>query len=72
MPMREATWRPCPGLSEGKYYHSMQDGCWSCAPFWEYFPACPHCGGKLMKRGRTKCQGCKRFVLVKPREETNG
>jgi len=38
---RPAVWVDCPGMQDGAYAHSMRDGCWSCAPFWEKFPVCP-------------------------------
>ena len=37
----------CPGLQEGKYAHSMRDGCWSCAPYWETIQVCPTDNVKL-------------------------
>jgi hypothetical protein len=62
--MLNALWVDCPGLREGKYYHSMRDGCFSCAPWWERIPLCPTCKRKLMKKGKTKCKTCNRFVIV--------
>lgn len=63
--MAKAIWQTCPGiLNDGRQAHAMRDGCWSCAPFWEQYPACPHCQAKLGKWGKTKCGKCKQFVLV--------
>ncbi len=62
--LKTAVWKDCPGLAEGKYAHSMRDHCWNCAPWWERFPACPHCGRKLHWSGKTKCKGCNTFVMV--------
>lgn len=42
--MRNAIWRKCCGEAHGNAYI---DNCWTCAPYWEMFPACPDCGGKL-------------------------
>lgn len=65
MAMAQATWDDCPGIkNDGRTAHFMRDGCTSCAPFWERIPRCPHCGKKLLKVGRTKCKGCKQFVMV--------
>lgn len=70
MPMKTAVWKDCPGIrNEGRTAHYMRDHCWSCAPFWERFPSCPHCGGKLMREGRTRCKGCQAFVKVDPDTE---
>jgi hypothetical protein len=63
--MRTAIWKNCPGiLNDGEQAHAMRDHCTSCAPFWGRYPACPSCGGRLTKTGRTKCKGCGRFVTV--------
>mgnify|MGYP001603292437 CR=1 FL=1 len=66
--MDTARWDDCPGVkSDGKVGHMMRDGCWSCAPYWERVPYCPHCGARIRKvsrTGRVKCEGCKAFVLV--------
>lgn len=62
--LARAVWVDCPGLREGKEAHFMRDHCWSCAPFWERLPICPHCRRKLLKYGRTKCKGCNTFVMV--------
>lgn len=65
MAMQEANWITCPGITnDGLRAHSMRDNCGTCAPFWEKIPMCPHCGGKLMKRGKTKCKKCAKFVNV--------
>ena len=64
--MATAIWVDCPGLAEGRFQHQMRDHCWNCAPFWERYPACPHCKCKLNKVGRTKCKRCKAFVMVEP------
>ena len=43
----QAKFIDCPGMSEGRYYHSMRDNCWSCAPYWERIPVCPTDGKRL-------------------------
>ncbi len=38
----KANFMKCPNLDiEGNYLHSMRDGCYGCAPYWEYVPKCP-------------------------------
>lgn len=65
MAMKEAIWKVCPGIvNDGIHAHSQRDACSTCGPFWETYPSCPHCGGKLMKRGKTKCKKCAKFVQV--------
>ena len=51
--MRNAIWRKCSGEAHGNAYI---DNCWTCAPYWEIFPACPDCGAMLRgpKHGQTK------------------
>mgnify|MGYP003443579015 CR=1 len=73
--MKTAIWTTCPGvISEGENGHAMRDHCWSCAPYWEQYPACPDCNQKLgvgnhAKPGeRRKCPQCKTFVKVEARD----
>lgn len=61
--MEKATWTTCPGMWDPRE-HMMRDYCTTCAPYWETYPTCPHCGRKLEKTGKTKCRGCKTFVMV--------
>jgi hypothetical protein len=44
--MRDAIWRKCCGEAHSNPYI---DNCWTCAPFWELFPACPDCAGTLTR-----------------------
>jgi predicted amidophosphoribosyltransferase len=67
-----AIWRDCAGVvSDGKYLHSMRDGCSSCAPWWARVPVCPDCGRKAQKTGRQKCKKCATWFVVEkdPGEE---
>jgi predicted amidophosphoribosyltransferase len=65
MSMQKAIWKVCPGIvNDGVFGHQQRDACSSCGPFWEKYPSCPQCGGKLMKRGKTKCKKCAIFVQV--------
>jgi len=56
-----ATWVKCPGYDEADhgYSHSMRDGCWSCAPYWETFPVCPVHDRKLPHSGW--CKTCRKY-----------
>lgn len=50
----------CPGvINDGIAGHSMRDGCYSCAPFWEQFPACP--AHKKMLNRSLYCKDCKKY-----------
>jgi hypothetical protein len=63
--MQAAVWVECPGIkNDGRAAHMLRDYCSTCAPWWEKLPTCPHCGGRLLKSGKTKCKGCSRFVVV--------
>ncbi len=66
-----AKWRTCPGIkNDGLYGHSMRDGCSSCSPYWEQYPACPTCNSMLGKNNsaspgeKRKCPKCNVFVKV--------
>jgi len=38
----KANFIECPNLAEEGYYlHLMRDGCFGCAPYWEYIAKCP-------------------------------
>jgi hypothetical protein len=47
--MRNAIWRQCTGEAHS---NAHVDNCWTCAPHWEIYPACPDCGGMLKRTAR--------------------
>jgi hypothetical protein len=61
---RQARWVPCPGMSgpDGRFHHSMRDGCTSCAPFWEYIAFCPDHSKILTSTGY--CRDCKKHFAL--------
>jgi hypothetical protein len=65
-----AVWVLCPGYdpNDNGFSHAMRDYCFSCAPFWESVPICPHCKRKAKRYGRQKCQNkeCGKFYMVTP------
>jgi hypothetical protein len=60
----------CPGLQEGRYGHSMRDGCSSCAPYWETIPICPRDDKRLEPTpgatGKGYCRTCRRHFSTTP------
>lgn len=70
--MKEAIYVECPGVTnDGEFGHSMRDNCWSCAPYWEKYPACPIHKTMLLtstrhgleKGGKAKCRKCNKFYI---------
>lgn len=56
-----AIWVECPGATnEGRFAHSMRDGCCSCAPYWEEFPTCSFCNKKIVADSGF-CKVCRKY-----------
>lgn len=55
---QQAVMEICAGVrNDGLAGHSMRDGCYSCAPFWEQFPTCPvH---KTQLTTKLYCKACR-------------
>jgi hypothetical protein len=67
--MKTAIWLLCAGvINDGIGGHMMRDGCSSCAPHWEMYPACPDCNTGLGKGSRKKCPTCNVMVKIEPNE----